>query len=463
VELVDYVRVLRRRWLLIAIAIVGCAGVAYLLSDQRTRVYATTTRLVVSAPSEGGLVNELTSRALSVSRAEAYASYATTSPAVDAALEEAGYTGGGRPAVGGSADGVTPFLVISVSDSDPVKAAGVANAYAETLLEVVARLDGSTEQSGATLAVIDAAGVPAEPTSPRPRRDAELGAVLGLVLGIGSAFVREALDRTYSDPDDLEEDSRLSVLGVIPQELDRAALPTVTHPTSARAEAYRTVRTNLQFAGPPESLKRLVITSATPGEGKTSVAANVSVALSQAGLSVVLIDADLRRPRVASTFDLHHEGPGLAGVLADGTPPHDAIHLVEEGSLALLPAGRLIANPSELLGSDRMTRLLVELEASFDIVVIDTPPVLPVTDALVLAVNATGVVVVVRLGTTARERFRRAVSSLRKLDVPLLGVVANGSVPSGDAAYGYGARYGYTSRKTRGGRYSVERSGRRKT
>lgn len=450
VELVNYVRVLRRRWLVIALAVVVCGGVAYALSVQTTAVYATSARLVVSSPQGGGAVSELSNRELAVTRAAAYATYASTGPAVDAALQGAGYPAGTpRPTVTGTADGQTPFLSVGVTDADPVKAAAVANAYATQLLGVVARLDATPQLAEQTLAVVDPAGVPETPVSPRPVRDALFGLMLGLVLGVGTAFVREALDRTFTDADVLETETGLSVLGVVPEELEKISLPALSHPTSGRAEAYRTIRTNIQFAGPPASLKRIIVTSATPGEGKTSVSTNVAVAMARQGQSVILIDADLRRPSVTSAFGLTDRGRGLADVLADGADLVDVLVPVDEGALAVIPAGRQVENPSELLGGTRMSSLLEELSMHFDVVLVDTPPVLPVTDALVLAVGATSVIVVVRLGKTGRERLRRGLGSLRKLDVPILGIVANGSVPSGDAAYGYGSRYGYANRSKR--------------
>ncbi|MBW3638885.1 MAG: CpsD/CapB family tyrosine-protein kinase [Actinobacteria bacterium] len=186
----------------------------------------------------------------------------------------------------------------------------------------------------------------------------------------------------------------------------------------------------------------MLITSATAGDGKTSVATNLAVAFAATGQSVVLVDGDLRRHRVGEAFGLPNDGPGLVGVLAGWATLDDALRSVQPGQLAVLPAGSTRDNPSELLGSTAMSQLLKELGELFEVVVVDSPPVLPVTDPLVLAVNATGVVVVVRLGETSREQLRRTIGSLQKLGVPLLGVVANGAVASSGPAYGYGYTYG---------------------
>lgn len=451
-ELVDYVRFLRRRWKLVLLAMLVSTVSAYVLSDRKSPVYEASTRLIVSVPAEGSVVDELTKRTLAISRASVYATYASTRPAVDDALRRAGYAVEGvRPSVTAEAPEDTPFLLVRVTDYDPARAAAVAGIYVESLLDTVAQLDDAPQALPQTLSVVDPAAVPTEPSSPRPVRDAGIGLLIGLGIGIAGALTREALDRTYSDSDLLESVTDLPVLGVVPQELGKVRLPAVSDPESGRAEAYRTIRTNIQFAGPPTALKRIVVTSTLPGEGKTSVASNVAIALARSGQAVVLVDADLRRPQVASVFGMVVQGPGLAGVLSGRHTLAHALRVVDDGALAVLPAGGTVANPSELLGGLRMTQLLEDLGSEFDVVLIDTPPVLPVSDALVLAVAATGVIVVVGLGKTPRERLQRCLGSLRKLDVPILGLVANGSVPSGDPAYGYGSKYGYASRHGRKG------------
>ena len=448
-ELVDYLRVLRRRWALIALATVVCAAAAVGFSVRQTPVYEATTRLVVSGVSGEAGAKETPQRQLTIERAVTYAQFASTPPVIDEAIAAAG-PGGGRPEVVAEAEPNSPFLSITVADPDPQRAAAVANAYAQTLPGAVADLERREPADAGGLTVLAPATVPEQPARPQPLRNGAAGLGLGLLLGIGTAFLREAMDRSFKSAEQLEEETNLPVLGVVPEELPKVALPTLTNPSSTRAEAYRTVRTNVQFAGPPHTLRTILVTSATAGEGKTSVSTNLAVAFAATGQSVVLVDADLRRRRAAQAFGLVDEGPGLTGVLAGWASLKSAIRTAKDEKLNLLPAGSTPDNPSELLGSSRMAEVLKELGEQFEVVLVDSPPVLPVADPLVLAVNASGVVVVVRLGETTRERTRRTIGNLQKLGVPLLGLVANGAVPSHDPAYGYGYAYGDGDQRGRG-------------
>lgn len=438
VELVDYARVLRRRAWLILFLVVLSAGVATAVALRQTPQYAAVATYVVPTGAAGA--DDLNARLTGIARAQSLAEVGNTAPAVAAARRAAGVGPETPTAVSVTGADKSPFVAVRVTSTSATAPAAVANAYATTLPAIARQLTGSS--TGLRLNVVTRAEVSGEPVSPRPRRAAAIGVALGVLVGIGAAFLREALDRTWKDPDALERITNQSVLGTVPLQNGRSRLPVLEQPESARAESYRQIRTNIQFAGPEHTLKTIVVTSAEPGDGKTSVASNVALAFARTGQRVALVDADLRRPNVAKTFALP-PGPGLTELL---TSRRDVVELLRPlpglPGCAVLTSGARPGNPSELVGSQRMLEILAELGSRFDVVILDTPPVLPVTDPLLLAVHASGVILVVRLGQTSRERLSRALASVRKLNVPLLGLVANGAVASGDAAYAY--RYTYS-------------------
>jgi non-specific protein-tyrosine kinase len=253
-------------------------------------------------------------------------------------------------------------------------------------------------------------------------------------------LVLEALDRRLKDSADVEAATGQTALGVVPFALPGEQIPAMTHPRSARAEAYRQVRTNLAFtseSGPPKSV---IITSSASSEGKTSLAANLAITAARTGQRVVLVDADLRRPMVHTYLGLPNK-KGLVNVLAGTVDLADAVESSTVALLDVLVAGPVPTNPSELLGSETMLKTIRRLESLYELVIIDTPPVLPVTDALVIAVHVDAVVVMARLGQTTRDRIRRTTVALEHVNAHIAGVVPNGAVQREDSAYYYAYRY----------------------
>lgn len=438
-EFADYLALLRRRWWLVALALVVCIAGSVVSTVTATKQYRTSARLLVSASSSESAIDEITKRQLSSQRAVAYAQYASTRPAVDAAVQAAGVTT--TPSVTASADSSSPFLTITATSTDAAAAAAVANAYVQVLPEVVTRLDQAP--AGTTLpqlSVLEPAATPRSPFTPRPVRNLLVGLVLGLVLGLAAALLRETLDTTIRRSSDLERVSEASLLGVVPREYGEDRLIAVTRPRSRRTEAYRQIRTALEFSGPAGMPRSIVVTSAAPGEGKSTLAANLAFIASLAGKDVVLVDADLRRPVLADVMGVAAT-PGLSDVLTGSVDLEDALQPIPGERVTVLASGTLPRSPSELLGAPAMRELITALEQRFDLVVIDTAPVLPVTDALVVGVNTGGVVVVARLAQTRRTALRRTVDAVHGVRAPLLGVVANGAIEEDDKGYGYG--YGY--------------------
>jgi len=412
-----------------------------------TPTYQATSRLIVSGSSAVSASDQTVSQ-VAAQRATEFAQIISTTPAVQAALKEAEAKAGpfepsGYPSVSASADGTDPFITIDVTDTDPLRAQAVANAFPRVLPSVLRQL----EQPATTPHEIDmlvAAGLPTKPTSPNPRENLILGLALGLVLGVAATFVMEALDRRLKDSADVEAASGLTVLGVVPFEMPKEPIPAKTHPRSVRAEAYRQVRTSLAFAseeGPPKSI---IITSSAPSEGKTSLAVNLAITSARTGQRVALVDADLRRPMV-HTFLNMPEHKGLVNVLAGTIELSDALQSSEAGPMDVLVSGPVPTNPSELLGSETMIKTIRQLESSYDIVIIDSPPVLPVTDALLIGVHVDAVVVVARLGQATRDRIRRTTTALTQVNASVAGIVPNGAIKREDSAYSY--RYSYRSKR----------------
>jgi tyrosine-protein kinase len=374
----------------------------------------------------------------------AFAQIVSTAPAVQAALKEAEANAGpfepsGYPSVSASADGTDPFITVAVADTDPRRAQAVANAFPVVLPRVLQQLQ-QPQTTPHEIDMLQAAGLPTKPASPKPKQNLIIGGALGLVLGIAAASVLETLDRRLKDSADVEAASELTSLGIVPFEMPKEQIPAATHPKSIRAEAYRQVRTSLAFAsekGPPKSI---VITSSTSSEGKTSLAVNLAITSARSGQRVVLVDADLRRPMVHTFLDLPAHA-GLVNVLAGTTQLSDALQTSEAGPMDVLVAGPVPINPSELLGSETMLKTVRELENNYDIVIFDTPPVLPVTDALLMAVNVDAVVVVARLGKTTRDRVRRTTAALSQVNANIAGVVPNGASEREDSSYYYAYRY----------------------
>ncbi len=303
---------------------------------------------------------------------------------------------------------------------------------------------------------------PATGASPIPGRGrvaVGLGALLGLILGIGAAFFLEYLDRTVRTSSDVESLLGIPVLGVIPSlrrldgDVDGGAalagrgrpLVVAMDPLDPAAEAYRNLRMNLMFMSSDEDpIRTVLFSSPGPSEGKSTTAVNFAVMLAQQGHRVLLIDADLRRPSLHRALDLLRE-PGLTNLLIGDAEPRETVRPNVLPNLDFLPSGPFPPNPSELLNSKTMVRLIEEFEGRYDHLIIDSPPVLAVTDSAILAVHTDGVVIVLRSGETEQRAAERAVDQLRRLGARVFGAVLNAvSTANPDESYYLQYYYSYT-------------------
>ncbi len=292
------------------------------------------------------------------------------------------------------------------------------------------------------VSVVDEPTVPTSPVRPNVPMALAGGAGLGLLLGAGAALGRNMLDRTVKTPEDVEHVLGATFLGLIPEfDHTNVAAPTrrrrgalkhpelVVHeePMSGVSEASRSIRTNLMFMAPDKPLKTLLVTSAGPSEGKTTVACCIATAMAQAGKRVLLVDCDLRRPRIHRIFRGRgvDAGPGLTSALLDSKSLADCVLTTEVPNLFVIPAGPIPPNPSELLHSERFRAFLTKMQGEYDQIILDSPPVVAVTDAVIISTMVDSAVLVIRAYKTTKDLAKHGVKLLRDVGAPLTGVVLN--------------------------------------
>lgn len=452
-HLSDYVSILRKRWLYVVVPVLIAIGASLGLSLTATPQYQSTASVYFSLP-YGNTANELVQGSnFAQQQLSSYATLATLPVVLDPVIEKLGLqqsdgssgyrTASARTLAGSitataSVDSV--IIDITATDSSPDDAAAIANAVANELGLVVNQLSPRNESGNSQIDVstVATAMAPGSPSSPKTKRDLGVAALAGLFLGLLLAYARDRLDTRVRGLSDLPD---VTALGTIPFEKAAAASPLITknRGRSIRAEAVRQVRTNLQFADVDHPLQMFVVTSSVASEGKSSTATNLALVFADAGRNVLLVEADLRRPKVSDYLGLER-AVGLTNVLAGQVELDEAFQVWTAGNLTVLPSGSTPPNPSELLGSHNMIDLLAALRERFDIIIIDTPPLLPVTDAAVLAARTDGAVLVVGYGKVTRKQTATAIESLRSVDARVLGIVLNRAPMRGaDAvpAYGY--------------------------
>lgn len=450
-ELQQYLRILQDYWRSTLATLFLCVALAAGFTLLVTPTYTASSSVFLTVES-GSSAGELSQGATYAERqVRSYVSVATTAKVLQPVIDDLQLDM--MPSelaerVSVESPSATQIINVSVTDETPRMAALLADAVSQSLINTVDELSppgpGGVRLVSAT--IIDQALVPNSPSSPRPIVNLGLGAFAGLVLGIGQAVLRNLLDtrvRSAADIEALTDAPVLASIGHVDTNPERAT--EATGAQWASGEAYRRLRTNVGFVGlGGERRSSMVMTSSVAGEGKTETIVNLARVLAAAGESVLLVDADLRRPQVAERMRLDSE-LGLSDVLTGrGSLPDLTIEVIS-GFLAVLPAGTVPPNPSELLGSEAMAHFIATVERQYDYILFDAPPLLPVTDAVVLGAQVGGAILVSRAEQVGRPQVEAALEVLETGDVTLLGVVLN-DVPSfKDGRYGgYYSQYAST-------------------
>lgn len=451
----DFLKVLRTRWVTIAVVATLALLVAVVITLLTTPLYQAKTRLFVSTTSGSSLSETYQGNRFSQERVISYAELLTGETLAQRTIDKLGLdmtAGQLQEKITATAIFDTVLINVDVLDPSPVRARDIANTLSDEFVSMVRELetpmDGSSPDS--RVVVEQRASIPNEPVVPKTTLNIAIGLGVGVGLGIALAVLRDMIDRTVKERETLEEITGAGVVGSIPLDKERRSNAAISFETddSLIAESFRKLRTNLQFLSVDSPPRVIVVTSSMPSEGKSTTAINVALALAEAEHSVVLVDGDMRRPSLHKYLEL--VGPvGFSTVLSGGISLEDALQKTRFPGLTVLTSGAIPPNPSELLGSQSARKLLNELRSKFDYVIVDTTPLLAVTDAAILAAGADGVLIMARYGHTKREQLAHAVGHLESVGAPLLGAVFTLTPTRGSSSYNY--NYGYY------GDYSTQR------
>ncbi|MCW2750391.1 MAG: capsular biosynthesis protein [Aeromicrobium sp.] len=453
-ELRQLLRTLRRRWKFIVVVFFTGIVAAGALTSTITPQYSSTSRVYVTATASG-TVDALQQGIYSAQRIASYADLATSPSVLAQVIRQTGVNmTTDELAAHMTATAVlnTVILKIDVTDPDPKVAQVLARAEADQVVSLVSTLETpkqtTTNKNDRIPAPIVAkqagdASFSSAMVSPNLTVNLVVGAMLGLLLGLAGAVLRDLFDTSIKNGEDLVEAANSSVMAVIPYDssVPKHPLITDTEGHHERVEAFRVLRTNLQFVDLDSKRQMLVVSSAVPDEGKTLTATNLAITLAQTGRRVLILDCDLRKPSVARILGLEN-AVGLLTVLVGRADLGVCIQQHESG-VDFLATGPLPPNPAEVLETQAMRDLLLRLREEYDVVVIDAPPLLPVADPSILAPMVDGVLLVTRHGKTSKEYVHQAVQRVDGVGSRIVGVVLNMAPRRAVSGYGYGYGYGY--------------------
>jgi receptor protein-tyrosine kinase len=449
-SLLKFIKLLRSRWITVCVTTLVAVLAAVAITLLTTPLYQASTRLFVSTTSGVSATELYQGNRLSQERVFSYTELLMGEPLAQRTIDKLGLDMSPEALlkrVKATAKPNTVLIDVAVLDESAIRARDIANALSDEFVVMVRELE--TPEAGvrpdARVVVQKRASIPTSPVIPKTTRNIAAGLALGVMAGICLGVLRELLDNTVKDRESLEEITGVGLVGTIPLDKERRNQPAISFDAdnSAIAEAFRKVRTNLQFLAVDNPPRVIVVTSSMPNEGKSITAINIALALAEAEHNVALIDGDLRRPMLDKYLDLIGT-VGFSTVLSGAATLSDVLQKTRFPGLTVLTSGAVPPNPSELLGSLAAEKVLSELRADFDYVIVDSSPLLAVTDSAVLAANSDGALIVARFGQTKREQLAHVVGNLGDVGAPLLGAIFTMTPARGNTSYSY-SYYGNAS------------------
>lgn len=425
-----FLRVLRSHWLVILTStVVGAAG-AVAVTMLTTPLYQASTRLYVAAAASGTANEDYQGVMAAQQRAHSYIPLITGQSVAQRTVDALHLDMGAdelRAEVKANAAPESVLIDISVVDRSPSQARDIANSVSDEFVAVVTELEAPPKEGvtpNARVSVEQRASLPTEPIVPNTPRNLTLGVALGILLGLSLAFLRELFNNKVRDQQVLEELTGAGLVANIPLDKARRNNPAISFAGnhSAIAEAFREIRTMLQFFDVDDPPRAIVVTSSLPSEGRSTTAMNIALALAEADQNVVLVEGDMRGPRLHSQLEVMGS-VGFSTVLTgEGSLP-EVLQKTRFPGLTALTSGPAPPNPSELLGSPAAKKIMSELRGAFDFVIIDSSPLLAATDATVLAAQSDGVLMISRFGKTKRDELARAIGKLEIVGARILGSI----------------------------------------